>query len=151
MTARRNAVQRAEEDRSATSPTEEVLRAIDAVPVPVEGAQLHDPASEVATDLETDAVADDGRDHDHDEDRREGYVPERGRDSAEDRDRLTGHDETDEERVLDEDDAADDEEHEPDRGMQDLGGDRVEQGAHVGLLGTATGFDQVLVADWSAR
>ena len=108
--------------------------------------QLHDPASEVATDLEADAVADDGRDHDHDEDRRERHVPQRGRDSAEDRDRLTGHDETDEERILDEDDAADDEQHEPDRCVEDLGGDRVEQSAHVGLLGVATGFEEVLVA-----
>ena len=125
----------AEEDGRSTSPTEEVLRTVDAVPVPVEGPQLHDPATEVAADLEADGVADDGGDHDHDEDRRERHVPERGRDAAEDGDRLTRHDEADEERVLDEDQPADDEEHEPHRGMQDLGGDGVEQGAHVGSSG----------------
>ena len=106
-----------EEDRRATTAAEEVLGALDPVPVPVERPELHDRPPRCRPTSKPTLSPTIGGDHDDDEHRGERHVAERGRDAAEDGDGLAGHDEADEERVLDEDDGSDDKEHEPDGGV----------------------------------
>ncbi len=80
----------------------------------------------MAPDLVADAVPDDGRDHDDHQHGRQVGVAQAGGDPTEDGQRLTGQDEADEQRVLGEDDEADDGVHDPGGGAEDL----LDEGVH---------------------
>jgi len=106
--------------------------------VPVEDAHPQDSRAHLPADLVADRVADDrGDDHDKD-DQPQHHVASAGGDAAEHGGGLAGDDEPDEQRVLREDDHADEDVD------QDAGNGQhvVDQGPHVPCLGEPRGAQQ---------
>src|SRR5450759_4955245 len=116
----------AKEHRAAAAATEEVAGILEALLMPAQDAQLQDAGAEVAADFVADAVPDDGRGWDRDQDGPERDVAHLGGDAPEHGGGLTGHDEPDEPRVLDEHDQPHDQNHGPAWDVEDV----REQGAH---------------------